>query len=79
VLLPTFAAVILYLRAVSRIGAAQASLLSTLEPIFTIALAALLLGDRLTPLQLAGAALVLGAVVLSELRARGIEEPPVVL
>jgi drug/metabolite transporter (DMT)-like permease len=79
VLLPTFAAVILYLRAVSRIGAAQASLLSTLEPIFTIAMAALLLGDRLTPLQLAGAGLVLGAVVLSELRARGTEEPPVVI
>jgi drug/metabolite transporter (DMT)-like permease len=79
VLLPTFAAVILFLRAVSRIGAAQASLLSTLEPIFTIAMAALLLGDRLTPLQLGGAALVLGAVVLSELRARGAEEPPVVI
>ncbi|MDF1541798.1 MAG: DMT family transporter [Anaerosomatales bacterium] len=79
VLLPTFAAVILYLRALSRIGAAQASLLSTLEPIFTIALAALLLGDRLTPLQLGGAALVLVAVVISELRARGAEEQPVVI
>jgi drug/metabolite transporter (DMT)-like permease len=79
VLLPTFAAVLLYLRALSRIGAAQVSILSTLEPLFTIALAALLLGDRLSPLQLGGAALVLAAVVFSELRARGAEEPPVVI
>ncbi|MDY0087763.1 MAG: EamA family transporter [Coriobacteriia bacterium] len=74
---PTFAAVFLYLRALSRIGTAQASVLSTLEPLFTIALAALVLGERLAPVQLAGAALVLGGVLLSELRARGIEEPPV--
>lgn len=79
VLLPTFAAVLLYLRALSRIGAAQASVLSTLEPLFTIALAAVFLGDRLSPLQLAGAALVLVAVVVAELRARGAEEPPVVI
>lgn len=79
VLLPTFAAVILYLRALSRIGAAQASLLSTLEPLFTIALAALVLGDRLSALQLVGAGLVLGAVVFSEMRARGLEEPPVTI
>lgn len=79
VLLPTFAAVLLYLRALSRIGAAQVSILSTLEPLFTIALAALVLGDRLSVTQLAGAALVLVAVVLSELRARGTEEPPVAI
>lgn len=79
VLLPTFAAVLLYLRALSRIGAAQASVISTLEPLFTIALAALVLGDRLTPLQLAGAAVVLVAVVISELRARGSEEAPVAI
>lgn len=79
VLLPTFAAVLLYLRALSRIGAAQVSILSTLEPLFTIALAAVLLGDRLSPPQLAGAALVLVAVVFSEMRARGTEEPPVAI
>lgn len=79
VMVPTFAAILLYLRALSRIGTAQASLLSTLEPLFTIALAAIVLGDRLSPLQLAGAAAVLVAVVLSEMRARGIEEPPVAI
>lgn len=77
VVFPTFAAVFLYLRALSRIGTAQASVLSTLEPLFTIVLAAIVLGERLAPVQLAGAALVLAGVLLSELRARGVEEPPV--
>ncbi|HET6498333.1 MAG TPA: DMT family transporter, partial [Coriobacteriia bacterium] len=72
-LVPTLAAVILYLRALARIGAGQASVLSTLEPVFTIALAALVLGDRLSSSQLAGALLVVGAAVFSELRARGVE------
>lgn len=70
---PTLAAVILYLRALARIGAGQASVLSTFEPVFTIALAALVLGDRLSSWQLAGGLLVVGAAVLSELRARGSE------
>ncbi len=70
VLLPTFAAILLYLRALSRIGTAQASLLSTFEPLFTIALAAVVLGDRLSPVQAIGATLVLVGVVVAELRAR---------
>lgn len=70
-LVPTLAAVILYLKALARIGAGQASVLSTLEPVFTIGLAALVLGDRLSSSQMAGALLVVGAAVVSELRARG--------
>ncbi len=49
-----------------RIGAAQASLLSTIEPVYTITLAAILFGERLTPVQLVGAGLILGAVVLAQ-------------
>jgi drug/metabolite transporter (DMT)-like permease len=45
------------------LGAADASTLSTLEPVVTIALAAIFLGERLQPSQLIGAAVVLGAVV----------------
>ncbi len=78
VLLPTFAAIILYLRALSRIGTAQASLLSTFEPVFTIALAAVVLGDRLSPVQLAGAALVIVGVVVAEMRARAADTMPAV-
>ncbi|HSS36731.1 MAG TPA: DMT family transporter, partial [Patescibacteria group bacterium] len=49
-----------------RIGAAQASLISTFEPIWTISLAALLFGETLGPLQLVGGALVISGVLLAQ-------------
>ncbi len=49
-----------------RIGAAQASLVSTVEPIYTIVLAAILFGERLTPVQLLGGALVIIGVVVAQ-------------
>lgn len=49
-----------------RIGAAQASLVSTIEPVWTISLAALLLGQSLTPMQLVGAVLVIIGVVIAQ-------------
>ncbi len=49
-----------------RIGAARASLVSTIEPVYTIVLATLLFGEALTPVQLLGGALVIGAVLLAE-------------
>ena len=57
-----------------RVGAAQASLISTVEPLWTIAAAAVLYGERLQPIQLAGGVLILAGVVLSQTggrRARG--------
>jgi drug/metabolite transporter, DME family len=66
VLVPTFAAVILYLRGMKGLGPSQAAIVSTLEPIFAIALAASFVNEVLSPLQLAGAAIVLGGVVLAE-------------
>ncbi len=71
VLVPTFAAVLLYLAAIRSLGASQAALLSTSEPIFTIAFAAFFLGDHLVGIQWVGAALVLGGVVGAEVSARG--------
>jgi len=62
-LLPTMIAISLFLASLPRIGAARASLLSTVEPVVTVLLAAALLGDRLSPVQLVGGALVLLAVV----------------
>ena len=69
-----------------RVGAAQASLISTVEPLWTIAAAALLFGERLQPVQLAGGALILAGVLLSQTRGRrrgapgggspGDDEPP---
>lgn len=73
VLVPTFAAVVLYLEGIRRLGASQAAIVSTFEPLFAIALSAVFLGERLVPVQLAGAAIVLGGVVLSEWGAAGVD------
>jgi drug/metabolite transporter (DMT)-like permease len=62
----TFVAIQTFYAGARRIGAAQASLLSTVEPIWTISLAALLLGESLTLIQLVGGALILGGVVLAQ-------------
>lgn len=68
VVVPTFLAVLLYLNGVRRLGPAQAAIVSTTEPLFTIAMAAIFLGERLEPMQLAGAALVVAGVVAAEWR-----------
>lgn len=75
VLVPTFMAVVLYLEGIRGLGPAQAAVVSTLEPLFTIVLAAVVLGERLTALQVVGAALVLGGVVVSEVSARAVATP----
>lgn len=75
VLVPTFIAVVLYLGGISGLGPSQAAVVSTLEPLFTIALAAVVLGERLTVTQAAGAALVLAGVVAAEMAARSIDTP----
>lgn len=60
-----------------RIGAAQAALISTTEPLFIVILAYLFLDQRLTPIQLAGAALILVGVVVAQTSPRpsGAPEP----
>jgi drug/metabolite transporter (DMT)-like permease len=56
--------------AIRRIGANTSSLIGSLGPVFTIGLGAAILGERITALQLAGAALVLTGVVVVTLRPR---------
>lgn len=75
ILIPTFAAIVLYLEGIRGLGPAQAAVVSTLEPLFTIALAALVLGERLSILQFSGAALVLLGVVVAEIAARAKDAP----
>ena len=53
-----------------RVGALAASLLSTLELVFTIILAAVFLGENLTLIQTFGAGLILLSVLLTSLLAR---------
>ncbi|WP_418646798.1 EamA family transporter [Thauera butanivorans] len=48
---------------ICHLGAADAATLSTLEPVVTIVLAAIFLGEAFTPLQILGGAIVLTAVV----------------
>jgi len=55
--------------AVRVISAATAGIAATAEPVFAAAFAWLLLGQRLNPAQLAGAALVVAGVVLAQLAA----------
>ncbi|TFG82798.1 MAG: hypothetical protein E4H20_06900 [Spirochaetales bacterium] len=66
--------------AMRRIGAADTSLVSTIEPLVTILLSAALLGERLGALQLAGGALILSGVLAlnsrSEIRADSVPELP---
>lgn len=50
--------------ALRHIGAARVSVVLTLEAVFTVLLTALFLGDKLAPLQLAGAAAVLVAAAI---------------
>jgi drug/metabolite transporter, DME family len=53
-----------FLAGIGRIGPSRAAILMTFEPLVGVALAALLLGERPVPLQLAGGAAVLAAAVL---------------
>lgn len=77
ILFPTFIAVLLYLAAVRRLGASQAALISTFEPLFTIVFAGLALGERLTLVQWLGALLVLAGVLVAEAGARVYDQPAV--
>jgi drug/metabolite transporter (DMT)-like permease len=59
-----------FLGGVHRIGPSRATILGTIEPPVTIALSALVFGERLGPVQLLGAGLVVSAVVILQLRRR---------
>ena len=70
----TVIAVAAFLASLDLIGPSRASILSTLEPVVTVVLAGLVLGERLGPVQLVGGALVLAACVLLQVRGR-VPEP----
>jgi drug/metabolite transporter (DMT)-like permease len=63
-LLPTMVAISFFMAALPRIGAARAALLSTLEPVITVVLAVIVLGDRLSLVQVLGGVLVIAAVIV---------------
>jgi drug/metabolite transporter (DMT)-like permease len=59
-----------FLAGMARVGATPAALLSTLEPVFTVVMAGLLLGERLNTWQSLGGLLVLSAAVMLHLPRR---------
>ena len=69
--------IVAFFAGLSRVGPSTAAILSTLEPVVTVALAYLAFSEVLSGVQLAGAALVLGAAVLLAAPARrGSPAPP---
>lgn len=61
-LVSTVIAITLFFAGLARVGATRAATLSTVEPIVTVVLGALILDERITPVQVAGGALILSAV-----------------
>ncbi len=72
-LFSTVIAISCFLIGIRYIGASQASIISTAEPVITVCLGVALLGESVSPGQLAGGAMVLTAVVLL---ARRPAQPP---
>jgi drug/metabolite transporter (DMT)-like permease len=66
----TVGAITLFFAGLRRVGPSAASILSTLEPVVTVALAFALFGESLGPAQLAGGAFVLAAVLVIRVPAR---------
>jgi drug/metabolite transporter (DMT)-like permease len=75
--LASFLAIQTFYAGARRIGAAQAALVSTFEPVYIVVVAAIILGQILGPLQLVGATLILIGVVVAQTapRPRGAPEP----
>lgn len=77
ILFGTVLPVTLFLAGMARVGPTAASLLSTLEPVFTVAMGALFLAEALTSTQIVGGGLVLAAAILVTVQpARPVVAPP---
>ena len=61
----------LYFSAIGRLPAQSVAVCGYLEPLFAVVLSALLLHETMTPLQIAGAALIIGGAVYGECRPAG--------
>jgi drug/metabolite transporter (DMT)-like permease len=64
---PLFLTNLLWFTAISRVGPSRASLFSNLQPAFGVAFALVLLGEHLTPSEVVGGLIILGAVAVERL------------
>lgn len=67
-LLSTVLPIVTFMLGMQRVGASTASIVSTVEPVVTVALAVALFDESLGPLQVLGGALVLAAVIALQSR-----------
>ncbi|WP_313952170.1 DMT family transporter [Accumulibacter sp.] len=74
-LLSTAVAIITFFAGMARLGAADAATLSTLEPVVTVVLAALFLGEAIGPWQSVGGAIILAAVIVLARSGAGKRQP----
>lgn len=63
-LISTVLAIVTFLAGLERVGPTNAATLSTIEPVVTVTLAMLVLGETMTPLQIAGGMMILIAVIV---------------
>jgi drug/metabolite transporter (DMT)-like permease len=80
VLVATVIPVVTFLAGLERIGPTNAAMLSTLEPVVTVLLAAWIFSERLQPIVMLGGGFILVAVILltrGELEKRSLETSPV--
>ena len=68
--MPTVLAMLAFFAGLRRTGPSAAAIMSMFEPVVTTGLAALTLDEFLTPVQLAGALVVLSSAALVQLRPR---------
>jgi drug/metabolite transporter, DME family len=67
---------LLYVWGVERVRAERGVIAATLEPVLAAVVAWLFLDEALSPIQIVGGALVIGAVVALQVRRREIEPHP---
>ena len=65
--LSTLGPLVLFLRGLEKLSSSEASILSLIEPLTAVVSSAILLGERLAPVQFVGGGLILGALALSSL------------
>ncbi len=75
-LISTVLAIVTFLAGLERVGPTNAATLSTIEPVVTVILAALVLDEAITPLRVAGGIMILVAVILLTRSRSGVRKKP---